>query len=220
MGWTNRENLVRLLARHVVGEGGAILLAGSGQLNAGHDGDGRVEYWQAGCQLRKVSIKARAYLGAVGRKSGAVEPRDRVGRGVGTNGGKGTRVGASKKGETTKIWPWRRRRGAQDASEGDGNRVGRGRGGCRVGGTSVANSRVDGGWGGWDGEDVQPRAGLSVCCCCCGVGRAKGKCSVADGRGEKREKTGDQRLGASVAGWECARKSASRVWSAISRWPR
>lgn len=210
MGWTNRKNLVRLLARHVVGEGGAILLTGSGQLDAGHDGDGRVEYRQADCQLRNVSIKARAYLGAVGRKSGAVEPRNRVGRGWWERmAGRGHESARRKKGETTKIWPWRRRRGAQDTSEGDGNRVGRGRGGRRVGGTRVER-KLEGGWGedGMERIDVQPRAGLSVCCCWlllwCGGGQKENAAArMGVVKKEKRQATrgwGPQLRGGSARG--------------------
>lgn len=151
MGWTNRKNLVRLLARHVVGEGGAILLTGSGQLDAGHDGDGRVVYRQADCQLRNVSIKARAYLGAVGRKSGAVEPRDRVGRGWWERmAGRGHESARRKKGETTKIWPWRRCAGHERGRWESGRS--RARRASRRWDESRAQTR---GWmgGGWDGED-------------------------------------------------------------------
>lgn len=153
MGWTNRKHFVRLLARHVVGEGGAILLTGSGQLDAGHDGDGRVEYRQADCQLRNVSIKARAYLGAVGRKSGAVEPRDRVGRGWWERmAGRGHESARRKKGETTKIWPWRRRRGRRTRARAMGiGSVEGAEGVASVGRESSANSRVDGGRMGWRG---------------------------------------------------------------------
>ena len=72
--WTNLKNLAGLLACHADRNGGAILLAGSWKLDTSHDGDGIIEYRQPGGQLRNVSIKARAYLGDIGRKSGAVEP--------------------------------------------------------------------------------------------------------------------------------------------------
>lgn len=180
MGWTNRKNFVRLLARHVVGEGGAILLTGSGQLDAGHDGRRESRVSAGGLSIEKcVYQSTRISRGGRSQVGGCGTQRPRRKGVVGTNGGKGTRVGASKKGETTKIWPWRRRRGAQDTSEGDGNRVGRGRGGRRVGGTRVER-KLEGGWGedGMERMDVQPRAGLSVCCCwlllwCGGGGKRK-----------------------------------------------
>ena len=72
--WANLKNLAGLLVCHADRNGRAILLAGSWKLDTGHDSEGIIEYRQPDGQLGNVSIKARAYLGDIGRKSGAVEP--------------------------------------------------------------------------------------------------------------------------------------------------